>query len=223
MRIACGLIARRPPFRLSEIFSYILSGGLEHKDSMGNVEILERGHVQFTSAGTGISHSEFNADKRRGGKPVRFLQIWCLPSARGLKPSYQTGLFPDAAKTDAFATLIEPAATPVRTPGVIGINNEAVSMRACILSAGAEVTLPRGAAREAYVHVPIMPGAVGVEIVPSRGEPVSLAPGDGAFVRAIEGELRFVGLAAAAVAGADGAAALAPAPAKTEFVVLSWT
>lgn len=55
-----------------EIFSYLLSGALEHKDSMGNREVLTRGDVQFTSAGRGIRHSEFNADRT---VPVRFLQV----------------------------------------------------------------------------------------------------------------------------------------------------
>ncbi len=202
-----------------EIFSYILSGALEHKDSMGNSEVLGRGHIQFTTAGTGISHSEFNADKTRGGAPVRFLQIWVVPNARGLKPAYQTGFFSDAEKTDTLRRVIEPASTPAgaRTPGALTINND-VTMHAAVLGAGARVTLR---AREGYVHVPIMPGAAGVELLPppGQGDAVRLAPGDGAFLSGLDGELTIVGLAAQGV-GAAGDGAVASA--KTEFVVLTW-
>ncbi|RUO96968.1 RmlC-like cupin domain-containing protein, partial [Jimgerdemannia flammicorona] len=63
------------PHKVFEIFSYLLSGELEHKDSMGHTEVLKRGDVQFTSAGTGIFHSEHNASKSRdNGVPVNFLQ-----------------------------------------------------------------------------------------------------------------------------------------------------
>jgi redox-sensitive bicupin YhaK (pirin superfamily) len=56
----------------------VLGGALEHRDSMGNREVLRRGDIQFTTAGSGISHSEYNAD---AAAPVRFLQIWVAPSA----------------------------------------------------------------------------------------------------------------------------------------------
>ncbi|KAF7309380.1 hypothetical protein MIND_00308800 [Mycena indigotica] len=67
-----------------EIFSYVVAGQLEHKDSMGNTEILKRGDLQLTSAGTGISHSE----KAYGSKQVHFLQIWSLPSVSRLTPKW---------------------------------------------------------------------------------------------------------------------------------------
>jgi redox-sensitive bicupin YhaK (pirin superfamily) len=85
------------PHRDAEIFSYVISGIIEHKDSMGNTELLTRGQVQFTSAGTGIRHSEFNGDKRLA---LRFLQIWALPRQRGLTPRYETKTFGDEAKAD---------------------------------------------------------------------------------------------------------------------------
>ncbi|KAF8655499.1 hypothetical protein AX16_003029 [Volvariella volvacea WC 439] len=87
-----------------EIFSYVVSGELEHKDSMGNVEVLKRGDIQLTSAGTGISHSE----KTYGSSPVHFLQIWSFPTASRLTPKYYTRHFSDEQKKDKFVKVVAP-------------------------------------------------------------------------------------------------------------------
>merc|ERR1712070_249726 len=73
------------PHRDMEIITYIVEGGLAHKDSMGSKETLGRGSVQFMTAGTGVQHSEYNANK---DKPVRFIQTWITPRARSLRPNY---------------------------------------------------------------------------------------------------------------------------------------
>lgn len=83
-----------------EILTYVLAGALEHKDSLGNGSIIRPGEVQIMSAGTGITHSEFNHSQTQ---PVHFLQIWVLPNQLGLKPRYEQKAF---AKDDKHSELL---------------------------------------------------------------------------------------------------------------------
>lgn len=85
-----------------EIITYVLQGNLAHKDSLGNVETIKQGHVQRMTAGTGITHSEFNASDT---EPVHLLQIWVLPNLQGLTPSYEDGFFNDAQKHNQWCLL----------------------------------------------------------------------------------------------------------------------
>jgi hypothetical protein len=81
------------PHRDFEIISYVVSGALKHEDSMGHAAVMRTGEVQRISAGTGIAHSEFNNSPT---EPVHFLQIWLLPSRRGLPPDYAQQSFSDS-------------------------------------------------------------------------------------------------------------------------------
>lgn len=78
------------PHKDMEIISYVLEGAIEHKDSLGNHFIVPAGDVQRMSAGTGITHSEFNASDTEG---LRFLQIWIIPNQKGIAPGYEQKTF----------------------------------------------------------------------------------------------------------------------------------
>lgn len=88
-----------------EIVTLVLSGALEHKDNLGNGEVLRPGELQRMSAGTGIMHSEFNPSPT---EPVHLYQIWLLPGRRGLTPSYEQKAFPPAARAGRWQVVASP-------------------------------------------------------------------------------------------------------------------
>ena len=87
------------PHHDMEIVTYVLEGALEHKDSMGNGEVLRPGEFQRMSAGTGITHSEFNPSDR---EPVHLYQIWLIPERKGIEPSYEQKRFPEDERHNRF-------------------------------------------------------------------------------------------------------------------------
>jgi redox-sensitive bicupin YhaK (pirin superfamily) len=126
-----------------EIISYVLDGGLAHKDSMGNGSVIRPGDVQRMSAGTGVAHSEYNASER---DPVHFLQIWIEPNVRGIKPSYEEKRFEPAQKRGQLRLI----ASPDGRDGSVTIHQDAVPVRdAARRRRGSRA---HAAARTAHLH-----------------------------------------------------------------------
>jgi len=128
-----------------EIISYVLEGGLEHKDSMGTGAVIRPGDVQRMSAGTGVTHSEYNASKRDA---VHFLQIWLMPDRRGIQPSYEQKTFSAEDKAGRLRLV----ASPDGREDSVTVHTDA-ALYAGVFEAGqrAEHTLATG--RHAWVHV----------------------------------------------------------------------
>jgi redox-sensitive bicupin YhaK (pirin superfamily) len=128
-----------------EIVTYVLQGALEHKDSLGTGSVIRPREVQRMSAGTGISHSEFNASR---SDPVHLLQIWILPVQRGIQPSYEQKAIPAAAMRGRLAVI----AGPEEGEGTVRIHQDA-RILAAELSQGAAVAHELAQGRRAWVQV----------------------------------------------------------------------
>lgn len=121
-----------------EIVTYILEGALEHKDSLGTGEVIRPGDAQRMSAGTGIEHSEFNASAT---DPVHLLQIWLLPSERGIAPGYEQKTLPAATGQ----TRLDRIASPEGGTAEVTIHADASISRALLAPGGRlEVPITRG-------------------------------------------------------------------------------
>ena len=129
-----------------EILSYVLEGGLAHRDSMGNGSVIRPGDVQRMSAGTGVTHSEYNASER---EPVHFLQIWIEPSVRGIAPSYEEKRFDDASRRGQWRLI----ASADARDGSVRIHQDANVFVAHVDGADETIAHAVGAGRRAYVHV----------------------------------------------------------------------
>jgi redox-sensitive bicupin YhaK (pirin superfamily) len=128
-----------------EILSYVLSGKLAHKDSMGHTEVLGPNEIQKMSAGTGVVHSEFNGSDT---EPAHFLQIWIEPKSRGTSPSYEQLKFEAEEKRNRFKLL----ASPDPAPGAATINQDA-KVSVAELEPGHELEYPLGSERHGWLHV----------------------------------------------------------------------
>ncbi|UUZ71208.1 pirin family protein [Polaromonas sp. P1(28)-8] len=154
------------PHRDMEIFSYVLEGALEHKDSMGTGSVIRPGDVQMMSAGTGVRHSEYNASTTDS---LHFLQIWIVPNKRGTTPRYQQQHFSPAEKRGRLRLVISPNGQD----GSLSVHQDA-RVYAGLFDGAESASLDIGADRYAYVHV----ASGSVELNGER-----LREGDGARVR----------------------------------------
>lgn len=128
-----------------EIVTYVLAGALQHRDSMGNGSVIRPGEVQHMSAGSGVRHSEYNAD---AAAPVHLLQIWLTPNRLGVEPDYHQRYFSADERRGRLALLVSPDGRD----GSIPTHQDAL-LYATLLSTGSSVAYPLTADREAYVHL----------------------------------------------------------------------
>lgn len=148
-----------------EILTWVLSGSLAHKDSLGHERSLRHGELQRMSAGTGIEHSEYNGSKT---EPVRLLQIWLMPESHETRPAYDQKEFPAAGRKNALQLV----ASPDSAAGSLSIGQDA-RMYVGEIDAGKAVSLELKPGRHAWVQ--IARGSVTL-----NGQ--ALAEGDGAAV-----------------------------------------
>lgn len=144
-RVAPGKGFCTHPHRDMEIFSYVLEGALQHKDSLGNGRVLKPGQIQLMSAGGGVTHSEFNPSP---SEPLHFLQIWIQPRARGLAPGY-TEWLPKPEHADAPKVLV---ISPDGRDGSATIHQDADIYR-IRLKAGQTVVHDLEAGRGAWLQI----------------------------------------------------------------------
>ena len=162
-RVAPGRGFGTHQHRDMEIFSYVLEGTLEHKDSLGNGRQMKPGQIQLMSAGSGVSHSEFNPS---ASEPLHFLQIWIQPRERGLKPSYtEWHPKPEIAKASKVLVI-----SPECRDGSATINQD-VDVYRIRLEPGESVSHDLKTGRAAWLHI-----AEGVSALNGT----ALATGDGA-------------------------------------------
>ena len=133
------------PHRDMEILTYVLAGQLEHRDSMGNGEVVHAGEWQAMHAGTGIQHSEFNPSST---EPVHLLQIWIFPDRKGHVPGYQQTRFADEEKSGQWRL----TASPDGADGSLVVHQD-VKLYVAKLDPGQAVRHDLARGRGAFLHV----------------------------------------------------------------------
>jgi quercetin 2,3-dioxygenase len=154
------------PHRDMEIVTYVLEGALEHKDSMGNGEVLHAGEFQRMSAGSGITHSEFNPSS---SDPVHLYQIWLLPESKGIKPSYEQKRFTDEEQHNQLRLVASPSAAQ----GSLHIHQDA---RIFLSKIDAQATVTHNLAKGRHAWLQVLRGTIslnGEHIETSDGAAVS--------------------------------------------------
>jgi redox-sensitive bicupin YhaK (pirin superfamily) len=148
-----------------EILSYVVAGQLAHKDSTGTSSVIRPGEMQRMTAGTGVSHSEFNPSET---EPTHFLQIWIQPEQQGLKPGYEQREYPEEERRGRLRLV----ASRDGSDGSVTIRQD-VKLYTALLAAGQEVSYQPGEGRHAWVQV--VKGEIILNGVP-------LKAGDGAAI-----------------------------------------
>ena len=144
-RVAAGQGFGAHSHRDMEIISYVLDGSLAHKDSMGNAASIVPGEVQRMSAGTGVTHSEYNHEADR---TTHFLQIWIMPDRQGVAPGYEQKAYPEAGKRGRLRLV----ASADGTDGSVRMHQDA-RMYAGLFDADESAALDIAPGRLAYVHM----------------------------------------------------------------------
>ncbi|MEJ2309037.1 MAG: pirin family protein [Gammaproteobacteria bacterium] len=128
-----------------EIISYVLEGALEHKDSMGNGSVIRPGDVQRMSAGTGVTHSEYN---HSATEPVHFLQIWLQPNVTGVEPGYDQKHFPLEERRGRWKLLVSPDGRDASIP-----THQDALMYGALLAPGETLDYRFDADRQGYLQL----------------------------------------------------------------------
>jgi redox-sensitive bicupin YhaK (pirin superfamily) len=144
-RVAPGAGFGTHPHRDMEIISYVLSGELAHRDSLGTGSVIRPGDVQRMSAGSGVTHSEFNPSSTQR---LHFLQIWIKPNVLGIEPSYEEKHFSDEQKQGRLALI----ASPDGRDGSVSINQDAL-LYVGRFGGQEEASMELRPNRRSYVHV----------------------------------------------------------------------
>ena len=143
-RVQAGMGFGTHPHADMEIFSYVLEGALAHKDSMGTGSVINQGDLQMMSAGTGISHSEYNHSKTEA---VHFLQIWIVPNQKSVKPRYQQQHYSEHEKRGKLRLIISPDGAQ----GSLSVYQD-LTAYAGLFNGDESYELTLAANRYAYVH-----------------------------------------------------------------------
>jgi redox-sensitive bicupin YhaK (pirin superfamily) len=164
-RVAPGKGFPTHSHRDMEIITYILSGSLEHRDSMGNGSVIRPGDVQRMTAGTGVAHSEFNPDE---SEPVHLLQIWIMPNARNLAPGYEQKFFGEAERQNKLRLITSPEGSD----GSVKINQDA---RVYVSIVEPDAQLTHSLKKNRYAWLQVARGSVSIN-------DMELNQGDGAAI-----------------------------------------
>lgn len=144
-RVAAGMGFGKHGHRNMEIISYVLSGELAHQDSMGNIKSIPPGDVQRMSAGSSVTHSEFNHAK---DQTTHFLQIWIEPNVLEIEPSYEQKTIPQVEKDGQLRII----ASPSGDDGAVKIHADA-KVYAGLFNGSQKTVMPLKSNQKAYVHL----------------------------------------------------------------------